>query len=893
MNFAVTDPQLLLKATPPRVSKLFLTRSRLSSTAPGLSDKSVVVIQAPAGFGKTSLLSQWRREALRNGTVSAWLSVDERDNGARFAQGLDAAMGVACGRAGFGESYLRTPGSAEDDLDALTNWLAEVAHMAVEIELVLDDVHMLPKSTLETSLPYLVRNAPANLRVFLGSRKQLPVTVSDLLKSGQFAVLNCNSLKLTLDETISVITSRFGSRADSDLCARMYDLTEGWALGLQLVIATIENRSSLSDAINGFSVRTGDIQRYFVECLVSRLPSDLAEFLIRVSFVDELHSDLCQAITGRSDSANLLQLLQVDTPIFLGGIDSDWFRIHSLAREFLKDRFDALPNEERREAYVRAARWLAEHRMFEAAARQALNAGEDQVAYEFMAHCLYDMVIAGHAARITEWVERLPTTEIEKSPNLRLAVAWTLAMSKRHDEAARLVTPLLDDPTTDPSKRCESAEICASAAMFADDFDAMERIISPWDRSLPAQPLMLRVVGINQLAVVALYRGAPEKARYYYQEMASADLSSIGEYTRGMMNWVAGISYLWQGQVRMAEQLLRRSLTHAEEECGRRSPVSVMLASALAMALWERDLTGELPPLLANRIDVLERRGSPDAIVMGYVYAARSAAKAGLEGRAFDLLEGLYALGEAHGLPRLSALSLVEQIRMHALRSHGDACATLVGRLDRFATPKTYKRWGLLGPLLRLQIGIAHAYKAVALKDWKQVLAELDVSKQIAEQLRRSRDSIQISLLQALAHKRCGEDSRVLFGEAVSMAETLGLERILVDTHPDLIDWMRQLRGVTATTRWSEPTGVESESPALRPVVRTSAFPSVLLTPKEGEVLQLLAGKLSNKEIALAMDVSDETVKWHLKNLFNKLDAGSRKHLLARGRLLGLLDNVA
>lgn len=893
MNYAATDPQLILKATPPRISKVFLSRSRLSSTTPELADKSVLVVQAPAGFGKTSLLSQWRREALRSGAVSAWLTVDERDNGIRFAQGLDVALGMASGRSGFGESYPRTTGSTEGDLDALTSWLAAVAHMAIQIELILDDVHTLPKSTLETSLVYLFRNAPANLRVFLGSRKSLPATVSGLLTNGQLAVLDADVLKFTHDETISVLNTRFGPRADSDICARMYDLTEGWPLGLQLVIATIERRPSLSDAITGFSVRTGDIQRYFVECLVDRLPSALAEFLTRVSFVDELNPDLCQAITGSIESDDLLQRLQAETPIFLGGVDSNWLRIHSLAREFLKDRFDALPNEVRREAHVRAARWLAEHRMFEAAARQALNAGQDQMAYEFMAYCLYDLVIAGQGARVTEWVERLPAAEVEKSPRLRLAVAWTLAMSKRHDEAAKLVAPLIDDPTTEPGKRCESAEICASAAFFADDFDAMERSISPWATSLPTQPAMLRVVGANQLAVVALYRGMPEKARYYYQEMPSDGLSTVGEYTRGIMNWVVGISYLWQGQVVLAEDLLRRSLTHTEEECGRRSPVAVMLASALAMTLWERDKTVELAPLLANRLDVLERRGSPDAILMGYVCAARSATKGGLEGRAFDLLEGLFALGEARSLPRLCALSLAEQIRMHALRSHGEACSALIGRLDRLATPTAYKRWGLLGPLVRLQVGLAHAYKAVALQDWKLVLTKLDGSRKIAEQLRRGRDSIQINLLQALALKRCGEDSRVLFTEAVSMAETLGLERILVDTHPDLIDWGRQLRGGNTSPNWSEPIRVESKSQVSRPAVRASVLPSALLTPKEGEVLQLLAGNLSNKQIALALDVGEETVKWHLKNLFSKLDAGNRKHLIARGRLLGVLDIVA
>ena len=891
------DPQLTLKATPPRLPKTLLARPRLSSGGPALADKSVIAVQAPAGFGKTSLLAQWRREALRNGAMAAWLTLDERDDGARLAQGLVIAIRMASGRAGFGQSYARAAKTGESGLEELTNWLADVAHIAVEVELILDDAHMLPAATQETSLKYLFHNAPANLKVFLGSRKPLAMPVADMLAHGQFAVLDADALRFTREETAAVLTARFASRADSDICARMHDLTEGWPLGLQLAIATIEKSLSLSDAITGFSARNGDIQRYFVESLVSRLPSTLAKFLIRISFLDALHPDLCQAVTGRIDSADLLQRLQDETPIFLGGVDSDWSRIHSLAREFLKDRFEALPDEERREAHERAAHWLAERRMFEAAARQALQAGRHQLACEFAAHCLYDLVLAGQMASAAEWIEYLPAAEIEKNPRLRLAVGWSLAMSERHDEAAQLVKPILDDPAADPGDRCESAEISGAAAFFADDLDGVERIIAPWAGSFPTLPPTRRAVGANQLAILAIYGGMPEKARHYYQQMPVDSALLAGEYTRGWMDWLLGLSYLWQGHVFLAEEVLRPALVRAEEGCGRRSPVAVTLASALAMVFWERDLTADVAPLLANRLDVLERRAAPDAIVMGYVCAARSASKGGLERRAFDLLENLHALGEARDLPRLCVASLAEQVRMHALRSHADACAALIGRLDRFTTPKAYKRLGLLGPLVKIQVGLARAYAAMVAQDWKRMLAELDASKPVAEKLRRTRDGIQINLLQALALKCCGEDSQALFSEAISMAESLGLERILVDTHPDLIDWMRRVRAgsdAAAAGIGARPEirTTEVKLQGLRPAARASVSPSALLTPKEAEVLQLLAGNLTNKQIALALDVGDETVKWHMKNLFSKLDAGNRKHLLDRARLLGVLDTI-
>lgn len=897
MNTYVNDPQLVLKATPPRIPKNLLPRPRLSIKAPGFSDKSVILIQSPSGHGKTSLLAQWRREVLQTGAVAAWLTLDDRDDGARFARGLRVAMRMASGRASFGQGYTGTIVPGEGDLEWLTAWLAEVADLGVEVVLFLDDAHLLLAATVNTSLVYLLRNAPANLRVVLAARKPIALPIAEMLAHGQFATVDAETLRLRLDETIAVMNARFGIRGDADACVRVHALTEGWPLGLQLVLATIEKNPSLNEVIDVFSVRTGDIQRFFVECLVERLPRSLTDFLTRISIVDSLHPDLCDAVTGRSDSAEQLKFLQDATPIFHAGVDSDWLRIHPLAQEFLRARFEALPSDERRSAHASAMRWLAERQMYEAAARQALQAGQNQLAYDFVARCLYDVLTKGQVAPVSDWAERLPQDQIERHPPLRLAVGWVLAMSERHAEAAALVGPIIDDPAAAPGDRCEGAEICGAAAFFADDMDGLERIVSPWLESLSDRPPILRAVGVNQLALLKLYRGLPDQARYLLHQLPTEQVATGGDYARGWSDWVVGISGLWQGQVIAASDVLRMALARAESECGRRSPIAVMLASALAAVLWERDSIDEVASLLADRLDVLERRAPPDAIISGYISAARAATVAGLERRAFDLLEHLHVLGEARALPRLQVASLAEQIRMHALHAHGAVCSTLVGRLASITDARSAVQSGILEPLIALQAGLARAYGAVVRQDWSQVLVELNEVDPIAERLRRTRDRIQIELLRALAMKRCGDDAVALLGEALSLAEALGLQRILVDTHPDLVDWARRLRGGDGSRMpATRPVPTTAPAPAPIPVrsaAQASVMPSALLTTKEREVLQLLAGSLSNKEIALALGIGDETVKWHLKNLFGKLNAANRKHLLGRARMLGILDTVA
>ena len=887
----ITHPRLSLKSTPPKLSSTSLNRERLAMSSPELSQKSVIVVEAPAGFGKTSLLTQWRREALQNGAVAAWLSLDSNDEGGRLVQGLAMSMRMASGRKEVFRDQLYTPAEGEDELGALTGLMAEVATLAVDTVLMLDDCHALPRSTQDNALNYLLHNAPPNLTVILATRRRVGLSLVDLLAHGQYARIDCEALRFTQQESIALLDARFGPRIDTDSSVRLHELTEGWPLGLQLAVSTIERSKDLHSAIAGFSVQSGDIQRYFVECLVDGLAPELAEFLLEVSIVHTLNAELCVAITGREDSAGLLARLRDETPIFLQAAGSEWMHFQPLAREFLMDRFMALPADTRNDFHTRASQWLEEHELYEEAARQALRAEQPQRADELIARCLYEIVASGRVSRVMGWVERLSLAEIEKRPKLRLAVGWVFAQSERHADAAGLLEPLMNDEQADEGARCESAAICSGAAFFMDDIDSMERYFSPWADSINNGSALQQLVGANLRSILALFGGAPELTRYEFQQLPESVIRDAGAYARGWADWIVGYSYLWEGQAILAEEILRSALDRAESESGRRGPVAVMLAAALATILWDRDQSKEAAALLANRLDVLVRRTAPDAIAMGYVSAARLATAEGLESRAWDLLEYLYAIGEARTLPRLCLASLGEQIRMQSLRTHREACSDLITRLQTLLDETPNCPGKVLLPLLRMQVAVAYAYVAAVEEDWSGVLKALEPAGPIALTLRRGQDDLRIKLLTALALKRTGKNGEDLLRESVTMAESLGQERILADTHPDLVDWVRRLGGRRPgmITHAATSDSQDTVQPRYRQK-QVRVNPSALLTPKECEVLQLLAGNMSNKQIARAMGISDETVKWHLKNLFGKLHAGTRKHLVDRARMLGILD---
>ncbi len=196
-------------------------------------------------------------------------------------------------------------------------------------------------------------------------------------------------------------------------------------------------------------------------------------------------------------------------------------------------------------------------------------------------------------------------------------------------------------------------------------------------------------------------------------------------------------------------------------------------------------------------------------------------------------------------------------------------------------------------PLVELQVELARAYASVARREWNVALERLNALAPAAARLRRGRDAVQIYLLRALATSRCGKDGDKLLEEAVSMARMWGLSRIIADTHPDLDRLVKQSHADAASGSGEGGAGapqVRGATGKPAPASRAQAARGSLLSPKEREVLRLLATNLSNKQIALAMGVSDETVKWHFKNLFRKLNAGSRSHLLQRARMVGMVD---
>jgi LuxR family maltose regulon positive regulatory protein len=846
-------PDLQLKTVPPRAPHRALARPHLGLDAPCFAGYPIVLLQAGAGWGKSALLVQWRHDALAAGRVVAWLTVDGNDEPQRLAQGLALAL-----RRGCGETPRRTAAPLPAALEGATTWLAEAAALRHDVLMLIDEVERLPPAGAGM-LRYVMHNLPSNVRLAVAGRSGLGMLAASLPDSGDWVLAGSESLRLSVGEACALAC---GAGTGEDDAARLHEAADGWPLGLQLALRARARPARVPDHVR------------FMANLLDELAPDDHAFLLQVAICDTLHPALCAAIVADPGTPARLARLVADTSLFTEAEAGDWSRLHTLARDLLRERLHAWPGERRRALHARAVAWLTQHGMLHEAARHAHAAGLAGQALDLAERSVMELVREGQLDALASWRALLPEAELESRPRLRLAIAWSHALSEHPQSADAQVSALLAGAGAGrtPLLDYECALISCAALVYADAPDRAESLFAPWAGQAPdtADP-WLRQAHANRCAALALAHGQPAQAR---RHLRGVDLPPDASYVGRWGQLLLGHSYLWQGQARLAAETLRPALASSEGMLGRRHPLTAMLAAVLARAQFEAGHVDEARLLLANRLDVLERSATPEMLLLGYTTAARVAAAQGQEHRALDLCDALFATGQHRGLPRIRMAALGEQVRLHAAAQRPVTCRRLLAQLEAelHAAGTPGRLWQRQAALLRW---LATARAASAAADWQGTLDALEHAGAMASALQRGGDVVETMALRALALERLGQDGTSLMKEAAGLARTYGLAYATGAPAPD------------AATAQPSPS---ASRPAASGHVRVTSASASLLTQKEGEVLELLARKLSNKEIAHVLAVGEETVKWHLKNLFAKLEAASRRHAVSRAVLLGLLE---
>ncbi len=884
---------LATKRRIPPLAQATILRARLvDALERGIRDDAgkLILLSAPAGYGKTTLLAQWAR------TVDArvvWLSLGEEENDPdRFLRSLLVAWEEAQ------PGIISTPlgvllGTITPDRNAvLTAFVNLAAAIPDPTVFILDDVHLIADAEVYEALTFLLDHLPPTLHVVLAGRAEPPLPLARYRAHHELVELRGEDLQFLLDESAEFLRRRTELDLGDVEIRALHGQLEGWATGLQLVSLTLRRHREAADApvVSG---RHRFIADYLSEDVLAHLPDEVQRFLLQSSILDRLCGSLCDAVTEAeaATSQAMLELLEREN-LFLAPLDDrrEWFRYHRLFAEFLQDVLQRQHPEEVATLHRRAAAWYLEQDVPDPAFRHAVAGDDPELAIQILERYESEKLHGGELKVVQAWLDTIPAAWHAAYPQLGLVTAGVLAFSGALDACVRCI----DDverrlaPAASKDLRRQQAKVIAFRCLmdcFHNDLERAELHAAQALRDLPEADRSLRTDVHHALGETYGRHGHWEQARdHYLQALAVAQGTGARVRAAHVFGALADLE-LRQGRLRNAEDSWRKALAAVQEPAtwGRLPlPVIGWVYLRLGELLYERNELGEAGALLSQGLEHAELGGDVRALIAGQVLASRITLAQGDLAAAADHLERARPLVEQASFPEWSSRFDRGQIELWLAQDRLRAAVAWVDMVQRddALTERPDSETAQLA-LARVLIVKGDGPSR------NQALALLGGLLRVTEEGGRAGIQIEALALQALGLWQAGDraGAMVALEHALRLAEPEGYVRLFADFGFSMARLLQEARARNVFPDYVAllltACSAEPGSP------QTVPDP---LSQRELDVLNLVASGLTNREIAAALFISPETVKKHTGSIYAKLDVGHRTEAVARARELSLLD---
>lgn len=573
-----------------------VSRPRLGELLEATAAARLVLVSAPAGFGKSTLLADW----LANSDLAwGWLSLDAGDNDpARFWRYLLAAVGSIDGAGRPLGSDVR----AADGEAAVAELLDRLAAFPGHCVLVLDDYHLIEEPSIHEHLAFALAHLPPQARIAIATRSDPPFPLARVRSRGELLEIREADLRFTADEATEWLRGLLGLPLSSEEIAQLAERTEGWAAALQLAALSLRGRPDVGAMVRRFGASHRFILDYVVEEVLAGLPQATHEFLLQTSILDRLSGRLCDAVTGETGGQGRLEGFE-QANLLIGALDDErhWFRYHALFAEILRARLRAAHPELVPLLHERASAWLEEHGDVDAAIRHGLLAPTlDRVRYLLHRHWL-ERLMWGEIRTVRGWLDALPGAVVRSDPQLSVAYGWSLILAGESDGVAARIADgeqALQAGDVDPfdrgvlpsqleSQRARLAEMGGDLDASVDHARAALTLI-PADID-PRYDALLRGQATIQLAHVLRKTGDPTAAAATYR--AAIPLFAAGGNWFAVARSVCNVARfdIASGDPDAALRLCRSTLPQIPEGSSASAAIRVALAEAL-VAMGEPDL---------------------------------------------------------------------------------------------------------------------------------------------------------------------------------------------------------------------------------------------------------------------------------------------------------------
>jgi LuxR family maltose regulon positive regulatory protein len=879
MATPVLATKLYIPSLRPRVVRRPRLVERLNEGAAG----KLTLISAPAGFGKTTLLSEWL--AQRKDPV-AWLALDEGDSDpARFLTYVVAALRTIAPN--VGAALLAALQPAQPPTEAmLTTLLNEVATLADSFVLVLDDYYLIDAKAVDGVLTFVVDNLPPALHLVIATREDPALPLARLRARGELTELRAADLRFTPAEAASFLNQLMGLALSADQIAALEARTEGWIAGLQLAAISLRGRPDAAEFIASFTGSHRFVMDYLVEEVIQRQPAAVQTFLLRTSILDRLCGSLCEAVVPVPVGSGQTILENLERAnVFVIPLDDErrWYRYHHLFADLLRQRLEldagTGPDPERcgtAELHRRASVWYEAHGLEVDAFRLAAAANDVARAEVLIEGRGMPLHFRGAIAPVLSWLQALPTAELDAHPSLWIAFASALlatGQTARVEAKVQAAEAALASTADNDQTRDLIGRIAALRASVAVNLNQVDAIIEQSRRALEylhPHNLAFRTSTAWKLGVAYHLRGERAAARQAYNDVVAVGQSSAN----AMYLWLAtlGLGLLQEAdtQLALAAETYRRLLNLLGDHP---LPFAADAHLGLARIAYEWNDLAAAQRHAEQSVPLARQIPETDRSVASDVFLARlKLVRGDLAGAAAILAPAERDASQpGFGFRRAEVIAA----RVVTLIRQGDlTSAAHLARVHQL-------------PLSQARVQLAGGDPAGALATLEPWLRQVEGKGWADERLKAL-------VLQTLALQARGEGDQAVqrLLAVLALAEPAGYVRTFVDEGSAMARLLTK-----AAVRSHRPAYVEkilaafdSEKEnlsAAEPRVPTPLLAEPL-SQRELEVLRLIARGLSNQEIGERLFLALDTVKGHNRKIFGKLQVQRRTEAVARARELGI-----
>jgi len=868
---------------------------------------SLVLISAPAGYGKTTLLSEWTAHCEQ---PVAWLALDRSDNDlSRFLKYLIAALQTIEESIGAGvldRLQGLQPPSIEEILTALVN---QIDVLSTSFVLVLDDYHVITTQWIHQALAFLLDHPPHNVHLAVATRADPPWPLAQLRGRGQLAEIRQADLRFTPGEATTFLNQVMGLGLSTGDIAALTSHTEGWIAGLQMAALSMQDRGDLSGFIATFIASQHAIPDYLIQEVLNRQPEDVRAFLLQTSILDRMTGSLCDALqfgfaklpsssegTAGDGQAMLDRLERANLFVIPLDAHHQWYRYHHLFGDSLRVCLDQTWPDRVPELHRRASQWYEQSGQLPEAIEHALSTDDfDRAAY-LIERAAEPTLMHGEFSTFLGWMGTLPDRLVRARPLLHVYYTGIQLMNglPLHVAEARLQ----EEAAAEPSRRVSGAVAVFQALIAAYRGDTRQS--AEWSQQalhlLAEQDLFLRNLIAGFLGITYMWSG-----NFTTAAQALREAVRIGEQIGNLTITVLALCHLAElhivrGQLYPAKVFYEQALERAVDGRGRPLPIAGVALMGLAYPLREWN---DLEAALRHAVEGIElaAKWEEAGTFTGYIsLACVRQALGDVEAARQAILKARQIAVNFEGME--IALIVVGAYQARLWIQQGDHSAVLRwaeerGLKERLAAGELEQGSRTVPFLYGALEYMAYAETQIAQGQPDEALAILGPLLEVIEASGWAAFQIETLALEALAFQALGdvEPAMRCLEHALSLAEPEGFVRVFVDKGRPMErllyqaiergiapDYAGRLLAAFPAVEWvpGAPSGPLPE-------------PIEALSEREREVLQLIAQGLTNREIAQKLFLSLSTVKVHTYHIYAKLDVHSRTQAVAKARALGIL----